>query len=54
MPLVHSDLGRHCDVMEVTLPSQRDLTVSAEVLLNGHPMDAAVDSAACHGDTYNG
>ena len=32
--------------MEVTLPSQRDLTVSAEVLLNGHPMDAVVDSTA--------
>ena len=32
--------------MEVTLPSQRDLTVSVLVQLNGHPMKAVVDSAA--------
>ena len=41
-----SDLGRSCDVMEVTLPSERDLTVSVEVLLNGYPMESVVDSAA--------
>ena len=32
--------------MEVTLPSQRDLTVSVQVQLNGYPMKAVVDSAA--------
>ena len=32
--------------MEVRLPSQRDLTVSVEVLLNGYPMESVVDSAA--------
>ena len=32
--------------MEVTLPSERNLTVSVEVLLNGYPVESVVDSAA--------
>ena len=45
-PLVPSDLGCHCDVMEVTLPSERDLTVSVKVLLNGYLTESVVDSVA--------
>ena len=43
--LVPSDSSRHCDVMGVALPSQRDLTVSVQVQLNGYHMKAVVDSA---------
>ena len=32
--------------MEVTLPSERDLTVPVNLLLNGYPMESVIDSAA--------
>ena len=39
-------MGRKCDILEVSLPSHRNLTASISVLLNGYTTKAIVDSAA--------
>ena len=39
-------MGRQCDVMEVTLPTQRNLTAKVSILLKGHSTEAVVDSVA--------
>ena len=39
-------MGRQYDVMEVTLPSQRNLTAKVLVMLNGYTTSAVIDSAA--------
>ena len=44
--MVQSDASRRHDVLEVNLPSHRNLTAKVSTLLNGHTTDAVIDSAA--------
>ena len=39
-------MSRHCEVLEVSLPSQRNLTASVKTLINGKPASAVLDTAA--------
>ena len=39
-------MSRHHNVLEVNLPSHRNLTATVVTLLNGHTTEAVIDSAA--------
>ena len=45
-PLVQFDLSRKNAVFDVTVPSQRNLAVTVNNLINGCPTEARIDSAA--------
>ena len=41
-----TESSRPCEVLEVSLPSQRNLTASINVLINGITTNAVIDTAA--------
>ena len=44
--LVQSDLGCHCEILEVSLPRHSNSTASIKTLINGKPTFAVLDTAA--------